>query len=177
MNGEVRNLLYRLISSFSNKRVRSIKKINDRFISLLVREPCEKYFALSVLTYVLAKICTKPRFFTKEKKVFIDKVIVKLREMNDNNILDKVKEIESIIIEMEERDPRFIFDLFTKARVKTAAILYAKGISLGRASKITGIPKQEILSYAGKTMMFDRVKEETDVIERIKEARHTIIGR
>jgi hypothetical protein len=33
------------------------------------------------------------------------------------------------------------------------------------------VEQQEILDYAGETMMFDRLKEEIDIKERMKRAR------
>ena len=62
----------------------------------------------------------------------------------------------------------------SKGRLKVAATMYAQGVSLGLASEMTGIEKQEIMDYAGKTMMFDRVKDEKTVLERIKNARNLI---
>jgi len=61
--------------------------------------------------------------------------------------------------------------MITKARLKTAAILYAKGMSLSAASKFTGVIKEEILSYAGKTMMFERIKEELKAKKRLENAK------
>ena len=55
-----------------------------------------------------------------------------------------------------------------------AATFYAQGMSLGVASEMTGIQKQEILDYAGQTMMFDRLKEEKTIKERMKIARQLI---
>ena len=55
-----------------------------------------------------------------------------------------------------------------------AATLYAQGMSLGVASEMTGMEKQEILDYAGETMMFDRLKEEKPIAERMKFARKLI---
>jgi hypothetical protein len=39
---------------------------------------------------------------------------------------------------------------------------------------MTGLDKQEILDYAGETMMFDRLKAEKGINERMKVARKFI---
>ncbi|MBI5047018.1 hypothetical protein HZC07_04800, partial [Candidatus Micrarchaeota archaeon] len=52
-----------------------------------------------------------------------------------------------------------------------AATMYAQGLSLGVSSQTTGLEKQEILDYAGETMMFDRLKDVKDISERMKFAR------
>jgi hypothetical protein len=75
---------------------------------------------------------------------------------------------------LEKVDLRFVRNLVSKGKLKTAATMYAQGISLGLASEMTGMSKQDVLDYAGKTMMFDRVKEEISVKERLKAARRAI---
>ena len=55
-----------------------------------------------------------------------------------------------------------------------AATFYAQGMSLGVASEMTGMEKQEILDYAGQTMMFDRLKDEKTIKERMRIARQLI---
>jgi hypothetical protein len=55
-----------------------------------------------------------------------------------------------------------------------AATFYAQGMSLGVSSDMTGVEKQEILDYAGQTMMFDRMKEEKTIKERMKIAHQLI---
>lgn len=80
-------------------------------------------------------------------------------------------ELEHAIASLDEKDPRFVIDLITKGKLKTAATFYAQGLSLGVASEMTGLDKQEILAYAGETMMFDRLRDEKSIAERMKVAR------
>ncbi len=164
-------LTRRLYSSFKQRRMRSLKKLVDLFAEEVMKSSSKLAFRLSLLSYVLAKMITKTRFFEEEMKERVSKVeslLKKLTEKVDEATLD---EIERTIIGMEREDARFVFDLFTKGRVKIAALLYAKGMSLGKVSKLSGIPKQEILAYAGKTMMFDRLKDEVPVKKRLRIAR------
>ncbi len=164
-------LIRRLYSSFKQRKMRSLKKLVDLFAEEVMKSSSKLAFRLSLLSYVLAKLITKTRFFEGEMKERMDEIadlLEKLVRKVDETTLD---EIEKTIIGMEREDARFVFDLFTKGRVKIAALLYAKGMSLGKVSKLSGIPKQEILAYAGKTMMFDRLKNEVPVKKRLKVAR------
>lgn len=165
MDGE---LLRSLWTAFKSRNVKRLKKVNDSFLNAFIKERKPELFELAVVSYVLFKILTKPRFFREENKEYISNIEKALASMSESNIKEVLGKVEAEVVKMESRDPRYIFDLFTKSRVKMAATLYAKGISLGLVSKISGIPKQEILSYAGKTMMFERVKEEIPVMERYK---------
>lgn len=95
---------------------------------------------------------------------------------NETQVLACFKEIEKAISCFDSKDPRFAIDLITKGKLKMAATFYAQGMSLGVASEMTGMQKQEILDYAGQTMMFDRLKEEKTIKERMKVARQLISG-
>ena len=94
--------------------------------------------------------------------------------VSDGEILTMFPVLEKAVASLEQRDPRFVVDLVTKGKLKMAATLYAQGMSLGVASEMTGMEKQEILDYAGETMMFDRLKDEKPIAERMKFARKLI---
>ncbi len=161
---DVSSLVARMERAFRRKNAKELRRINDAFVSLLIRERDPQLVRYAVISYILSKIVSKPRYMERKEKIkVIHSALLEL--IHSPKALDKV---ERAIVELDEEDPRFLFDLFTKAKVKLAATLYAKGVSLGVASKLTGIPKGEILSYAGKTMMFDRLKAEVDVKERVK---------
>lgn len=170
------DVLRMLSEGFRRRSIRKLKKANDELLNAFLRERRKEIFDLAVVSYVLFKILTKPRFFTEKGREHMRKLAELLEKLTPNNISEVLPEIEKEVMEMEEKDPRYVFDLFTKARVKMAATLYAKGLSLGLASKFSGIPKQEILSYAGKTMMFERVKEEVPVWKRYKAFRRFAEG-
>lgn len=137
------------------------------------------YFNLAVYSYVLSKIVSKPRFLRRENDVKLDeigKVMEKLvRQYNsfivEKQILDTFDELGQAVESLEEHDQRFIIDLVTKGKLKMAVTLYAQGMSLGIASDLTGMEKQEILNYAGETMMFDRFRDAVTILERMKVAR------
>ena len=97
-------------------------------------------------------------------------------EFDEAELLLIFKEMEKYIGRLEEKDPRFVVDLVTKGRLKMAATFYAQGMSLGVAAEMTGLDKQEIQDYAGETMMFDRLKDEKGIAERMKTARKLITG-
>jgi hypothetical protein len=94
----------------------------------------------------------------------------------EEEMLAIFSELEKAIARLERRDPRFVVDLVTKGRLKMAATFYAQGMSLGIAAEMTGLEKQEILDYAGETMMFDRLRTEKGIAERMKAARKLLSG-
>jgi hypothetical protein len=141
------------------------------------------HFNLSVYSYVLSKIVSKPRYLRDECESClkgIEQAMERLVRMADSVSEDELERVfsnlDKAISCLEEKDPRFVITMITKGRLKMAATFYAQGLSLGVASELTGLEKQEILDYAGETMMFDRLKEEKSVQERMKTARKLLIA-
>ncbi len=161
------SILKDFYTAFTNRRFSKLRRIHEKIVNNLIQNFSSQTYDLCLISYVLSKVLSKPRFFkNREGMKRIEELLFQLSKSNNKrDVLNKLKEE---ILKLEEDDPRFIFDLFTKARIKVGATLYAKGVSLGKVSKITGIPKEEILSYAGKTLMFDRIKEEKTMKSRVK---------
>ncbi len=159
--------------------VRAMRRINDRCIKETAIKFGEVAYNFALISYVLSKIISKPRYFSQSKSKEIFGAILSLLEQceacaqaADYISLQKCQsKILSSVEKLDESDRRFVKTLLQKGRVKIASILYAQGISLGNASEITGTDKRELLLYAGQTMMFDRVKEKKGIKERMKELR------
>ncbi len=140
-------------------------------------------FNLAVFSYVLSKIVSKPRFLGEDcraglagiERVF-ERLVERLDSANEAELLQIFSELESAISQLEDKDPRFVVNLVTKGKLKMAATFYAQGMSLGIAAELTGLEKQEILDYAGETMMFDRLRDEKSISERMKDARRLLRG-
>ncbi|MEW6749034.1 MAG: hypothetical protein AB1295_04980 [Candidatus Micrarchaeota archaeon] len=171
-------LASKILSAFRSRDQRALRKLNDAVLKETAME-CEKpCFNMAVFSYVLSKIVSKPRFLRPEYRNGLDsigKVLSRLVERlpsADETELDTIfEQLQRSIERLEEKDPRFVVDLVTKGKLKMAATFYAQGMSLGVAAEMTGLEKQEILDYAGETMMFDRLKSEKSITERMKVAR------
>lgn len=166
------------LSAFRKRDARRLRKINDDILIAAAMEFSQPMFNLAVFSYVVSKIVSKPRFLRHEYEPQLKEIERCLEELsqrsesaNEQEILSVFPRLEKAVKALESEDPRFVIDLVTKGKLKMAATLYAQGISLGTASDMTGMEKQEILDYAGETMMFDRLKEEKSITERMKLAR------
>jgi len=171
-------LATKILSAFRKRNQRALRKLNDAVLRETAME-CDKIcFNLAVFSYVLSKIVSKPRFLRPEYKnglgsiadVF-ERLVERLDTAEEPELIDIFGQLATTIDRLEEKDPRFVVDLVTKGKLKMAATFYAQGMSLGVAAEMTGLEKQEILDYAGETMMFDRLKSEKSIIERMKMAR------
>ncbi len=168
----------KVLSAFRKRNQRSLRKLNDAILKSTALHCNLACFNLAVFSYVLSKIVSKPRFLRPEYKAALDgiervfgRLIERLDSANEAELTQIFSELETAVSRLESKDPRFVVDLVTKGKLKMAATFYAQGASLGVAAEMTGLEKQEILDYAGETMMFDRLKAEKTIGERMKIAR------
>ncbi len=176
-----KQMAFSVLTAFERRRSRDLRKLNDRILKEAAVDFSRSLFRLAVLSYVLAKITQKSRLVKEENKKQLDMISRRLKRaassigtVDEKNLMKRFNDVEAAIISLEERDRRYLTSLVEKGELKTAATMYAQGISLGVASDMTGMEKQEILDYAGETMMFERVRQEINIKERVKMARRFI---
>lgn len=178
---EKANFCFELYKAFKHRNQKRLRKLNDHILKSAVLSFKKELFDLAVYAYVLSKVVSKPRFLAKEYKSITDSIERALHNVVDLAYadLDKwnrgVALLEKEITALEKEDPRYVTTLIRKGRLKSAATMYAQGLSLSLCSELTGIEKQEILNYSGKTVMFERLREEKDIFERIKLARKMVL--
>jgi uncharacterized protein (DUF2164 family) len=172
----------KILSAFRKRNQRQLRKLNDQVLRAASLDGSHLSFKLAVFSYVLSKIVSKPRFLRRDYSGGLEaiegafeKLISRARGGNEREINKIFYNLEKSVIDLEKRDARFLIDLVSKGKLKMAATFYAQGMSLGVASDMTGLEKQEILDYAGQTRMFDRVEEELTILERMKIARKFIM--
>jgi hypothetical protein len=177
----LKNLAFPVFDAFKARDQKKLRKLNDVVLKDAGLHLSKSLYELAVLSYVLSKIVSKPRFFSKSNAPHLKRIENSIRDLirlmdqqDDKLLLDAFKKIEEGVNSLERIDARFVRNIVSKGKLKTAATMYAQGISLGLAAEVAGIPRQDIMDYAGKTMMFDRVKEEMHVKDRLKAARRAL---
>ncbi|MDO8553913.1 MAG: hypothetical protein Q7S22_03850 [Candidatus Micrarchaeota archaeon] len=173
-----------LFNAFKKRDQKTLRKLNDHILRETVTNFGKPLFDLAVVSYVLSKIVSKPRFLRPENEdrmleieFRLEKIVESLNgTFSEKEVAKRLEAVAEAIRQLERDDQRFLVDLMSKGKLKVAATMYAQGISLGVASEMTDTDKHEILDYAGKTMMFDRVKDEKSIHERLKIARQFITG-
>ncbi|MEM4634115.1 MAG: hypothetical protein QW275_03095 [Candidatus Anstonellaceae archaeon] len=168
-----------ILSALNNHDVRAMRKINDRCIKETALKFGTHTYNFALISYLLSKILSKPRYFSQKKsKETLSRVEDLLHQCElaaksaDYPLLGKLQEkILLSIKRIDDEDRRFVKGILQKGKLKIAAVLYAQGISLGNASQITGTDKRELLLYAGQTTMFDRLKESKGIEQRMRELR------
>jgi len=172
-----KDLCSAIYNAFKSRKQKRLRKLNDKILKKAVLANTKDFFHLAVYSYVLSKILTKPRYMEPQFSDWIESIELELLNMIENADASSRKWnssfrlLEKAIASLEKGDLRYLTSLIRKGKLKSAAILYAQGLSLGLASKITNIEKQEILNYAGRTMMSDRMNGGIDILKRLNFAR------
>jgi hypothetical protein len=177
----LKELTHEVLDAFLKKNQKKMRKTNDKILAELMLSFSKEMFRLAVASYVLSKILSKPRFYGRAYKEAFERMAQVLGHMersagNPEGYNIAADNLEETIRQMESEDPRFVKTLMEKGKLKTAAILYAQGMSLSLAAEETGISKQDIMDYSGKTMMADRVAEAVRISDRVKKAKRFFGG-
>ena len=104
-----------ILNAFVKRNQKRLRKINDALLKEAVVNFTSVLYELAVVSYVLSKIVSKPRFLTKEnekKTTLIASSIEDLiRARVEDEALSKCKLIFETIKSLEKDDPRFLIDL------------------------------------------------------------------
>ncbi|MCX8195382.1 MAG: hypothetical protein N3G22_04740 [Candidatus Micrarchaeota archaeon] len=168
-----------IASALQQGDVHAMRKINDRCIQETTLKFSQHAYLFALISYVLSKVLSKPRYLQQKNfkrmlssaSQLLEQCESSAKKANYERLLALQQRILSTIEKMDEADQRFAKNIIAKGRLKIASILYAKGISLGSAAEMTGADLRELQLYAGQTMMFDRLREERSIEERMKELR------
>lgn len=171
-----------ILNAFRRRKDKKLRKLKDTLLKEASITGGRLYFELAVVAYVLSKIASKPRLTAPEYQHDLREIEHAVAELvtaiergaNDEAVSPFLGKFEKAVLKMERVDQRFFRDLISKGKLKLAATMYAQGLSLGTASGMSGIEKQDIQDYAGSTLMFDRVKEEVGPGERLKKLRRYV---
>lgn len=159
-------------------KVRNIPKLrslsNDFNRDLLIfQDPLFLDLSLSIL--IISNVLEKPRFwkynewldivFSIEEKLNL--CIKHVQNKDLRSLRGTLQEIMEIGSAVDDQDKRFVENIITHGRVKIGSTLYAQGLSIGKASEISGASKEKIFQYSGRTLISDRFGKTISINERV----------
>ncbi len=147
----IRKALEKIRKSFEKEDSLSLRKISNASIekTMLTREP--KLVEVSLISYGLSKILSKPHYKEVEGWKKFKKQIEEELEEKGKEKGKRLHEVISIIHDFNEEAGNYIEGIIHHARVKQASRLYALGLSLNSASELTGAGEEELMQYIGAT--------------------------
>ncbi len=165
-------------SAFEKHRINSLKKIQYECIEHLAVEFNNNVFNLAIICYMLSKMISKPRYwktrgitgYIKKINFSLDKIISNYEK--EEKISKTFQEIMNTIHTLDIHDKKHIYNLIEGAKLKIGSSLYAKGMTLGVASDLSGADRIEIMQYVGKTTIHEKVKEPIEIKKRMEIVRN-----
>lgn len=133
---------------------------------------------IAVLMYSLSKILERTDYRELEgwkrcMQIMLEKIKKAESALKQYKYEVFRQELKNILKEVNHLDPRLkknIQEVFDIAKINKASRLYEHGISIGRTAELLGVSKWELMDYAGKTGISEKVSG-INVIERIKYAK------
>jgi len=157
-----------LIAYFENDQDMELRDLSNRAIESAALKQDKNLVDISIVSYALAKFMTKPHLFRSDQwSKFKAHILHELEGKKDfKTILDEIiEDVSSFDVNLGN----YARDAIEKARIKQASRTYALGISLKRASELTGVSLSALLDYVGATKIHDRPYTKTkSVAERYR---------
>ncbi len=154
-----------------------IKNLSDQTTNSASLTHDPDNIASAVIVYSLSKIIERENYrnlrgwneFYKNYLNSIDKIILALKQNDENKFKNNVKSIIDSIENLSGELKKNIQDVFRKASINKASKIYEHGISMEVTAKLLGITLYELASYAGEREQFYKPELNTiDVKTRIK---------
>ena len=144
-----------LITYFRNDREVELRDLSNRAIESAALNQDKTLVDISLVSYALAKFMTKPHLFKSDQwSKFKAHILHELEGKKDFKIIldEIIEDVSSFDVSLGN----YARDVIEKARIKQASRVYALGISLNRASELTGVSLSALLDYVGATKIHDR---------------------
>jgi len=88
-------------------------------------------------------------FFNKYQKC-LDKAIINLKKGDEDAFGKDLESIRKAINDLSGKLKFYIKDVFDKAKINKASIIYEHGISMEKTAKLLGVSIWELANYAGQ---------------------------
>ena len=165
----------RQLREFLHKRNgQSLKIFTDECAEFIMIMKDDRFVILSTIAYSFSKFYEKPYIGASvelaELSQLIDADLARAEQSaegkDDAGVGVALADAENKVKDLSAKLGRYIINITFKARLKTAANVYAHGSSLGSAAVLCGVDKDELGNYIGHTTIHEKYKT-MDVHERM----------
>lgn len=169
MDKKIFELIDESITALEQRDALKLRRVSAEAISEAAIEQHRELIMVGLVDYALSKILSKTHYEGISDE-FYKKILDYFRaakEEGEQNLLKNLEKIEDIVIKLDKSEGRYEEDIMQKARVKKAVKLYYSGLSLKRASELTGANPSEVLNLAGHSKIHE-FKDGGPLSERLK---------
>jgi hypothetical protein len=148
---ELDALIVRSMEALEKKDALAMRTISADANSLAAVEGHRELILLALVDYALSKIMSKVHYGAKDGDFYgkITGLLSEARTSSKEVCISKLEEIEDLVIKLDREEGNYNRNIMDKARIKKASKLYEQGLSLRRASELTGADPVEVLDYVG----------------------------
>jgi hypothetical protein len=148
---DLNTLIDRSLEAVKKRDAMALRTISADANSEAATEGHRELILIALVDYALSKILSKIHY-QQVDETFYAKIIKNFKDAKAGSKKETLKNLEAIedfVIRLDESEGNFQDTVMDKARVKKAANLYEKGLSLRRASELTGADSAQVLEYVG----------------------------
>lgn len=180
MISDLVNSTEKIMKAFEKNDQVKLRQLSNNLIEEAALKSDKVLAQLSLISYSLQKLLSKPHIIEAEKwnKIKV-KILSSLKkasiELNRKSFDGFKKELDNIsdkVFEVDAVMSHYIANIYEKAKIKQASRAYAFGLSLMQATSLTGADEKDLLLYIGATKIHDREKS----IKGIKERKQLLEG-
>ena len=139
------------IDALKQKDALALRRISADALSEAAIEQHREMILLSLVDYALSKILSKVHYGDLEDKFFakIIKNFEAAKAGPKEKTIKHLETVEDLVMKLDAAEGSFSENIIDKAKIKKASKLYGQGLSLRRASEMTGANPVEVLNYVG----------------------------
>ncbi len=179
MISDLVNSTQKIMKAFQKNDLVKLRQLSNNLIEQASLESDDVLAQLSLISYSLQKLLSKPHIIKTEKWNKVKSTIMlslskAVNHLKKKNLIGFKKELNAIsekVLEVDSSMGRYIANIYEKAKIKQASRAYAFGLSLMQARNLTGADEKELLSYIGATKI-----HEEKTIKGIKERKKLLEG-
>ncbi len=171
----VLEILGKILEAVKEKDVITLKLLSNHTIHNASIFQDEDSISVAVIAYSLSKIIERYKFNeTKEWLRFYNDIVNDLSNVQKELLGENIevykgilKKIFEIIEEFDHKLAIYVQQVIEKSKIKKGSVIFEHGISIARVAQLLGISRWDLMSYVGKTNVFDYEKEALDVKDRL----------
>jgi hypothetical protein len=175
-----KGLLKQLKEAFEKRDVSALKDLSNKCIENAALTEDEGMVNLSLISYALSKLLSKPHFLQDPGwRKFESDISKDLESLLRNGKKPRPSKVLRDVIDdisgMDASLGYYVRDVVEKARIKQASRIYAMGLSLSKAAELTKADKFMVYEYIGETKVHEGAFVSTkSILDRYKYARKVL---
>jgi len=148
---DLNTLIDQSIDALGKRDALALRTLSTDAISEAAFEGHRALILLGLVDYSLSKILSKVHYSDVEEKFYIKikKLLLAAKAGPKEKTIKNLHEVADMIIALDTKEGNYEDNVMDKAKIKKAAKLYGQGLSLRRASELTGADPVQVINYIG----------------------------